>query len=280
MNIYNRINDYIVKGTPIVVVTTTAKQGEGPVEVGKKMVVTATNEAYGTVGGGALEYNARELCKEIFIKRESFSETYYLNENKIVEDAVTLDMVCGGKVTLYYEYIGPKEHVYIFGAGHVSQALTNVIQTLNYHITIIDERKEVCDQFKGDVTMINKPFVTFLEEHKLATKAMVVVCTPSHKHDYNVLNYIIKNKIDTKYIGMLCSSKKLAEYIDYTRKEFGTSINLKNFYSPIGLDLGGGSPEEIAISIASEMLLISHNKKAPAHMRDTQNNGKYRYWED
>ena len=71
MNIYEMTNKYIKEGTPIVVVSVTEKFGEGPVEIGKKMLVTNTNEAMGTVGGGALEYEAREYCKQVLITKQS-----------------------------------------------------------------------------------------------------------------------------------------------------------------------------------------------------------------
>ena len=77
---------------------------------------------------------------------------------------------------------------------------------------------------------------------------------------------------------MLCSPKKLQEYLDITYQKFGKDIDLSNFYSPIGLDTGGGSPEEIAISIASEILVVSNNKQGHNHMREAQAHDSYRYW--
>ena len=277
MNIYELTNKYVKQGTQIVVVSVVEKSGEGPVEVGKKMLVTS-NDAFGTVGGGALEYNAREYCKTVLKNKKSETKIYLLNEGKILKDAETLDMACGGKVTLFYEYIGPSEYIYIFGAGHCGQALSTVLSTLNYHVTIIDEREEVIKNFKGGDEVVHSPFAQYIDDYGLIENSFVVVATPSHKYDYNVIDKVIEKDIKLKYIGMLCSNKKLSDYLDITYKKFGKDIDLTNFYSPIGLDTGGGSPEEIAISIASEILAVSNNKPQHNHMRET--NVTHRYWED
>ncbi len=280
MNMYHKISELTHKGVPLVIVSVTDKHGEGPVEVGKKMIVTNQNEAFGTVGGGALEYNARELCKTILDTKKSMSKTYLLNEGKIVEDAETLPMACGGKVTLFFEYNGPNEYIYIFGAGHVGQATTNILKTMNFYVTIIDERQAVIDQFRGGDKVICQSFTGFIEEHGIQENSFVIVCTPSHKHDYNVINKVLEKNIKLKYIGMLCSPAKLKDYLNKTYKTFGKDIDLTNFYSPIGLNLGGGSPEEIAISITSEILAVSHNKKRLSHMREVIEDGSYCYWKN
>ena len=267
-------------GESCILVTVVDKLGDGPVEIGKKMVVSETGKAFGTVGGGEIEYIARENCKELLKKRESLMEKYSLKGEKLVDDAIALSMVCGGIVTLFYEFIGVKNNIYIFGAGHVGQALTNVLNKMNYHITVIDDRKSVYDAFTGANVKVHKSFVDFIVEDGIKENSMIVVCTPSHEHDYNVINKVIELKIYPKYIGMLCSPEKLMNYLKITYEQFGENVDLKNFYSPIGLNTGGGSPEEIAISIASEILAIGYEKKGHNHMRESIKNAKYRYWED
>ncbi len=276
--LYEKTASFCQKGIDLIVVTVIEKQGEGPVEVGKKMLVTATNEAFGTVGGGALEYYAREKCKELLKTRSHLTEKYLLDQNKVIVDAKTLPMVCGGKVTLFYEFVGVKNYIYIFGAGHVGQAVVKVLKPLNFHITVIDEREKVVNAFIGGDIIINEQFVDYIDRHSIKEGSYVVVCTPSHKNDYHVINKIIELNLKPKYMGMLCSIEKVKDYLTQTYEKFG-KVDLRNFYSPIGLDLGGGSPEEIAISIVSEILAIHHNKKGQRHMREAID-GNDRYWEN
>lgn len=276
-NIFEKLIDLQRRGIPLMMVTVIEKTGDGPVEVGKKMIVGENLEAYGTVGGGALEYHARELCKELIQTKSNRFEKYLLAEGKVFPDSITLPMACGGKVSLMYEYLGAKEFIYIFGAGHVGQALANVLKTMPFHITVIDERTEVAKAFKNADLVYEMGFVDYIEKYSIKKDSFVVVCTPAHQHDYHVINKIIELQLKPKYMGMLCSPVKLRDYLAKTYEQFGQDVDLSNFYSPIGLNLGGGSPAEIAISIASEILAISHGKNLLNHMRETTD-GVPHYW--
>jgi len=255
------------KGEACILVTVVDKFGECPSTVGKKMLVSENNQTYGTIGGGAIEHYAIEKCKNLMKKQGNLLEKYILDEEKIIKDGKTLNMACGGKVSLYYDYIGKKAYVYIFGGGHVGQALASILKTLNYHITVIDNRKEICEAFKGSDKKVHSSFTEFIDKEGIKDNSYVVVCTPSHENDYNVINKILELNLKPKYIGMLCSKAKLDAYIKKVHEKFGENIDLSNFYSPIGLDIGGQSPEEIAISISSEILAIYYNKKGHKHMR-------------
>ena len=277
MTIYERIQHIQNQGQSLMLITVVDKQGEGPAEVGNKMIVSSTKELYGTVGGGALEHQAIETAKACLKNQAHAHERYVLNDGKIVDDANSLPMVCGGVITLYYEYIGTGKSVYIFGAGHVSKALVNVLKTLPFHITVIDYRSELIDTFEGADVCIKEDFVTYIKKEGLKPNSMVIVCTPSHRYDYDVINTIIEQKIELDYIGMLCSKSKIKDYLSKTYETFGHDINLNHFYSPIGLDLGGSSPEAIAISITAELLTIINQKKNHQHMRQSIHKNLY-YW--
>ena len=271
-NIYEIIADLRSHGKDLVIVTVTEKDGMGPADVGKKMVVSEDNEAFGTVGGGAIEYYAREKCKEVIKERKSFSEKYLLcgREVYVDEKEVVLPMACGGRATLFYEFVGPKQHVYIFGAGHCGAALARVLKPLGFYTTIIDEREAVINQLDDSADKkVVSGFVDYIENYGLKDNSYIVVCTPSHTNDYHVLNKIIEKKYKPAYFGMLCSKRKIAEYLEKAYEAYGKDIDLTNFYSPIGLNIGGNSPEEIAISISSEMLSVYYGKsELHAHLRD------------
>ncbi len=264
---FDKLAGFRKQNIDCVLVTVVEKDGEGPVEIGKKMLVTAKGDAFGTVGGGALEYQARKICSRVLEERKSRLEKYALTEGKVFPDREVINMPCGGTVSLFYDFIGTKADVYIFGAGHVGQALYLILSTMPYHITVVDPRKEVVEAFEGKEPFLCDSFVSFIREKGIREHSFVIICTPSHKEDYHVINEIIEQKIPVNYMGMLCSKTKLKKYLESTYENFGNDIDLSSFYSPIGLDIGGGSPEEIAVSIAAEMLAVQYGKKGHLHMR-------------
>ena len=273
VDIYQKLTELRKQGKDVVIVTVTEKDGMGPADVGKKMLVSEDNVAFGTVGGGAIEYYAREKCKEVLKTRQSFTEKYYLidREVKVDDGSVVLPMACGGKATLFYEFLGPKQYVYIFGAGHCGAALARVLKPLGFFTTIIDERDYVINVLDDSADVkVNEGFVEYLEKHSIPNDRYIVVCTPSHTNDYNVLDAILRLKIKPKYFGMLCSKKKIADYLEKSYEVHGRDIDLSNFYSPIGLQTGGDSPEEVAISIAGEILSVFYVKEdINSHMRNS-----------
>lgn len=272
IDLYSKISQLRQEGKDLVLVTVTEKEGMGPADVGKKMLVSEGNIAFGTVGGGAIEFYAREKCKEVLKSRESFTERYALFDREVKVDTgeILLPMACGGRVTLFYEFVGPKQYVYIFGAGHCGAALARVLKPLNFFTTIIDERKMVIDALDDAADKkVNEGFVEYIEKHGLPDDRYIVVCTPSHTNDYNVLNKILELKIKPKYFGMLCSKKKIKDYLAKAFETYGKNIDLSNFYSPIGLETGGDSPEEVAISIAGEILSVYYGKEEiNSHLRN------------
>ena len=146
-----------------------------------------------------------------------------------------------------------------------------------FHVSVIDERKEVIEKFSGADQLYNQGFVEFIDQDLIKDNSFIIVCTPSHKYDYHVINRILEKKIKPKYLGMLCSPDKIKGYLNSTYEKFGKEIDLSFFYSPIGLDTGGMTPEEIAISIVAEILTLIYDKKGHKHMREILD-GKDRYW--
>ena len=142
-----------------------------------------------------------------------------------------------------------------------------MLKTMNYFVTVIDHRELIIDAFSGADRKELMGFSEYLDKEGLKEDSYVIVCTPSHEYDYNVLHKVISLGLKPKYIGMLCSPLKLQDYLEKTYEAFGSHVDLTNFYSPIGLDIGGQSPEEIAKSITAEILAVQNGKAGHKHMR-------------
>lgn len=280
-DLFDRIEEYRKEHVDLVVVSVVEKHGSGPVNVGKKMLVTADGYTEGTIGGGMLEAYVKTRAQDVIKARKSMTEKYLLRENQDValdDESVQLNMACGGRATLYYEFVGPRQYVYVFGGGHCGHALIKVLKPLGFFITLIDNRPEVLEWNEAADERIKSDFIDYIRKNGLRKDSLVVVATPSHAADYDVLNEIVKGKYELLYFGMLCSRRKLAVYLDDLYKSLGKDVDLRNFYSPVGLELGDNSPEDIAISIAAEMLEVLTGRTRSRHLRETLDD-THRYWE-
>ena len=100
------------KGEPFVLITVVKTEGSSPSTPGQMMILGMNGTTHGSVGGGTLEMIAIERAKKLLEKKGTLLEEYGLDEK-------STGMVCGGKTTLFYQYIGPKNRLYIFGGGHI-----------------------------------------------------------------------------------------------------------------------------------------------------------------
>jgi len=113
VDIYEKLYEYKKAGQDAVIITVTSKEGMSPADVGKKLIIGSDGKFFGTVGGGAIEHYAIERAKQVLSERQSCSENYVLNDKNVSlnKDDVKLNMACGGNVTLFYEFVGPKQYV-------------------------------------------------------------------------------------------------------------------------------------------------------------------------
>jgi len=262
-NIYNEILELNRGKSAGVLVTVVQKIGSGPADSGVKMLVYPDGSILGTVGGGTIEKMALEKAKAIFRTHENCLEEFTMNEPE--SSGTPTGMLCGGTATLFFEYFAPKNHLYIFGAGHVGKALVYHLRNLDYFVTVIDDRKEVLEKISGADEKTLSSFETALENHEVAVNAYFVIATYQHKYDGLVLNRIYKSGWNPKYVGMVSSRSKQKILLDKLRAEV-PNANLENCFIPVGLDIGGGSPDEIALSIIAEIQSVRYDKTG-GHLR-------------
>jgi xanthine dehydrogenase accessory factor len=250
-------------GSSGVLVTVIAKEGSGPAATGTKMIVYSDGKTSGTVGGGSIEKLAIEKALKLMISRENATEHYIMDEPG---DGTTTGMLCGGTATLFFEYFAPKKHVYIFGAGHIGKALCYHLKPLNYQITVIDDREEVLREIHDADEKIYSPFANALDDRNVEKGAFFIIATYQHLYDSVVLNNIYRLDWEPGYVGMVASRKKQKQLIAELKKEV-PDVDTSCCYVPIGLNIGGTLPHEIAISIISEMQAVANDKKVK-HLRN------------
>jgi xanthine dehydrogenase accessory factor len=269
--IYEEILQLETEGGRGILVTVVEKEGHGPGAVGAKMLVLPDGSRIGTVGGGALEYSASNHAMQLLKEGKNGAlcgtKKYLMSpDNQLLEGEKT-GMLCGGATTLYYERIGSGASIFIFGAGHVGQALIYHLQKMDYFITVADNRKGMADEIENAQQRLTvDSYETAFQGIDVPPDSFFIIATHSHALDYQVLKRIVQTDWKPRYIGMIASKKKAPVMIEQLKEELGGDIDLSKLYSPIGLKIGGASPDEIAISIIAELQAVRYNKEGHLHM--------------
>lgn len=160
---------------------------------------------------------------------------------------------------LFEENIGIQNTVYIVGGGHVGLAVSKIMAILDFYIVVFDHRSDV-DTMNKNIFAHKKIITPYNEIQNHITegnKSFVVVVTPSHDGDKDALNSVLK--LDLKYIGSMGSAKKIKSIFSQLKNEGFSDDDLLKIHTPIGLEIEAETPEEIAISIAAEIIQIKNS---------------------
>jgi len=239
-------------GTPFVVITMVDMRGEAPQEPGAKAIVSEQGLVCGTVGGGKVEARAIEHAIAVLAKRSEYTSPVLMTWN-LQRD---IGMTCGGEARYLFELHNAKKwEVVVFGAGHVAQAVVRVLQPLNCHITCVDHRPEWVERLPKASNIkalcLSGP-ARFIDE--VSPAAFFVVMTQGHATDVPIFDAIFRRFPKPVYIGGIGSDIKAIK-IRAELKDRGIPIeSLEHLHCPIGLPLGGNDPQEIAISVAAQLL--------------------------
>lgn len=205
---------------------------------------------------------------------------YDFTGTNVTKADVSIDMICGGLVTLYYEYIQCNPKIYILGAGHVGKSLSDLLISLDYKTTVIEDRKHVADTIDKDHEVIVGDYEEIISNLEITVDDYVVVAGYTHEIEYRILKALYKNDCNPKYIGLLASERKARIMLERLKEELDKELDFSNIYAPVGLNIGGDTPIEIAISIISEIQSIRYNKEKTGHLTKEWNGIKQSYQND
>ncbi len=267
MNIFEKISELSHENRAFVVATVVKASGSVPGKVGFKMIVESGGKSTGTVGGGEIEQRAVQECKDRMNTGASGMQEYILREkasaNKREGDAEVIPMMCNGKVWIYYDVVNQQPSVYIFGGGHVGQALSFFLSKLNYQIILVDNREEFASESKNPYATkrVLDDYLKFSKTFEPQPNSIAVIMTHGHGYDYEILHLLYQRELPFRYIGVIASKSKSGQLINKLKNDLGSSIDLSNLYTPIGIDIGGSSESEIALSIAAEIQAVRNGKQ-------------------
>jgi len=249
-------------GAPAVVATVIKSSGSTPRSAGASMIVFADGAASGTVGGGALEKLVKEHALKIIKKGVSKTVSFDLKSGAPDEKRVRTGMICGGKADVFFDVYKPAVKLFICGAGHIGFALSKFADILKWDATLIDNREGFVKINKLKNVLAVPSYKKAFEKIEIDGRSAVVIVTHGHKYDAVCLDEAIGTK--AFYIGMIGSKIKVGQTYKALRAK-GVKIDGR-VYSPVGLELGGQSPEEISFCIIAEIMKV-RNKVSGRHLR-------------
>jgi len=257
-DVLESVVEEVRSGRRAVLATVIRASGSTPRAAGAKMMVAADGSTVGTIGGGAFEAMVTADAREILAGSAASSAVRRYTFTEKGEDA--LGMACGGTAEVFLERLGPGERLIIFGAGHVGLALARLAATVGFHPELVDDRAEACESARRTgVGLVHRCDAEYRDGvPEIDPSCCVAVVTRCHSTDVLALRGLVA--VPSRYLGLIGSRRK-KEAIFAQLRETGaaTEPQLERIRCPIGLPLGGDTPEEIAVSIVAELLQLRHS---------------------
>jgi xanthine dehydrogenase accessory factor len=234
-------------------VTVAAAHGSTPREAGAKMLVYASGQTSGTIGGGrfealvieesvaALAANVRLPMLKMYPLREGLSESF--------------GAVCGGEVTVLIEPQALAEALFLVGAGHCARAIARLAAGCGWHVTVIDDRADLLSDFPAAAKIAQPNPAEFIAGREWRPDEALVLVSRNYRIDCNALLAALRCD-GIGYIGMMGSGRKVRLAFEEAQANGFSADRLSMVYAPLGLDLHAESPEEIAVSVMAQLLQV------------------------
>jgi xanthine dehydrogenase accessory factor len=252
--IFEQLSRLLKAGKRAALCTVVIKVGSGPAELGRKILVADDGEVVGTIGGAELFERElkREALKAIDEGKSKSLEFSFYGGTK--EGKSNTGLWCGGKMIVFVDVIEPRSKLVIVGSGHVALQTYLVVKLLGFEITVVDNNKDTMTKkrFPDAKFIFNKNFARALKEVKVDSNTSVVVLHGEPKYDLAAVRRFVGKQI--AYLGLLGSAKKASKLKEILRRSGVPEKSLKKIHAPIGLDINAQTPEEIAVSIAAELI--------------------------
>ncbi len=232
--------------------TVIVRKGSTPRKEAAKMLIYEDGRHTGTIGGGCSE---AEVCRAAAAAILSGTPSL-LKFDLTGDDAEDGGMICGGSMEVYVEPVLPDPTLVIFGAGHVSRCVADIAYTLGFRVHVVDDRiKYACrDRFPRADALHVGGWEEVFQQVPVNGSTYLLIVTRGHQYDLACLRFALQSP--AKYVGLMGSSRKVKLFFETLAKEGMDPAQFKRVHSPVGIQIGSETPEEIAVSIAAELISI------------------------
>jgi len=259
MDIFAEIARLRREGRKAALATIIQVQGSIPSYESAKILIRDDGSIVGTVGGGCVEAEVWSVAQEVIREEKPRRLHFNLNTHPEYDNG----LVCGGSLDIFVEPILATPTLCLFGGGHVSLAVAKIAGLAGFDVIVSDDRAAFAnpERFPEAVETHAGPWAETFGKLKVNGLSYLVVATRGHKGDLDCLRWAVTTP--ARYIGMIGSKRKLIEISKVLESEGVPAEKLARVYSPIGLDLGALTPEEIAVSIVAELIAVRRKAASP-----------------
>jgi xanthine dehydrogenase accessory factor len=226
-----------------VLATVVEVNGASPAKVGAQIVLLEDGTTTGTVGGRKLESAILDDARLTLTESLPRLPKYSLTE----EGTDAVGTLCGGEVRVFIQPFLPPPQLIIVGSGHIGRPLKVMGEAAGFDVLVVDAEP-------------GRANVPGLDSVRLTADSFIVLITTDHISDEAALRQVIHSPV--RYIGMIGSRHKCETIMGHLRSDGISEDELKRVYAPIGLNLGGPTPEEIAVAILAEVIAVRRGGKA------------------
>jgi xanthine dehydrogenase accessory factor len=250
MDIYTEIAKLRKEGRKAALATIIQVQGSIPSYESSKILVRDDGSIVGTVGGGCVEAEVWSVAQDVMREEKPRRLHFNLNNQPEYDEG----LICGGSLDIFIEPILATPTLYIFGGGHVSLYLAKVARVAGFDVVVADDRESFANaqRFPDAEKTIAGPWDEILPQIAINDFSYIVLVTRGHKGDLTCLRWALSTA--ARYIGMIGSRRKFVEIAKVLEGEGVAAEKIERVHSPVGLDIGALTPEEIAVSIVAEMI--------------------------
>jgi xanthine dehydrogenase accessory factor len=250
-SIYQAVSEVERNNETAALCTVVKSEGSTPRHVGSKMLVYPDGKFIGTVGGGDLEHRVMDEAWIAMSDGKSRILSY-----SMVDPSRGDPGVCGGTVEVYVEPILPPAMIVVIGAGHVGKAVVHLAKWLGFRVAVSDDRAEFCTPESTPGADAYYPVeMGKLPEHlKINRQTYIVITSRGSSVDALGLPGLLET--NPAYIGVIGSKRRWLTTVKALKEKGVPEEKISRVHSPMGLELNAETPEEIAVSILAEVLML------------------------
>jgi xanthine dehydrogenase accessory factor len=263
MDLYEEISHIRKNGKRAALATIVRVRGSIPSYEAAKILVREDGSISGSIGGGCVEAEVVLAAQKAMQEEKSRLLSFDLTDDDVEQSG----LVCGGTLEVFVEPILAPPTLFIFGAGHVSRAISKVATLAGFQTVIIDDRPDYASRkrFPEAIEIIADYFENVIQRVKITDFSYVVIVTRGHKEDYTVLRWAIETP--AHYIGLIGSKRKIRTLFERLEGEEFRPEQFQRVTAPIGLDIGAITAEEIAVSFVAEIIAMRRHATLPVGLK-------------